>query len=55
MTEKEVRFMSWKELLKAIPRYEKLGYECEVRGWEGMQQNKMIIRDTMERGKEWDG
>ena len=54
MTEKEVRFMSWKELLKAIPRYEKLGYECEVRGWEGMQQNKMIIRDSL-RGERNDG
>ncbi|MBO5513746.1 MAG: hypothetical protein J5961_04050 [Mogibacterium sp.] len=44
--EKAVRFGSWKELLKAIPGYERLGYSCEVKGWEGMTNNTLIIREA---------
>ena len=44
---KTIRFGSWKELKRAIPGYVKLGYECEVRGWEAMRDNKLTITDTM--------
>lgn len=46
--EKEVRFLNWNDLKKAIPGYEKLGYRCEVRGWEGMRNNTLIIKDETE-------
>lgn len=52
--EKEVRFSSWNELKKAIPGYEKLGYECEVRGWEAMRNNKLTIRDTLDYAEKED-
>jgi len=46
--EKVIGFSSWSELLKAIPEYERLGFECEVRGWEGMQYNKLTIKEEDE-------
>ena len=45
--EKEVHFKTWTELLKAIPRYEKLGYACEVRGWDAMSKNILTIMDVL--------
>ena len=47
--EKVIKFLTWNELKKAIPGYVKLGYECEVRGWDGMQNNKLTIRDKLEK------
>ena len=42
--EETKRFGSWNDLMMAIPEYEKLGYECEVRGWEAMSNNILTIR-----------
>ena len=47
--EKNVRFGSWSELMRAIPGYEKLGYECEVRGYEAISNNILTIRDALEK------
>ena len=49
MEEKVIRFLSWKELLKAIPKYEKLGYECEVKGWDDMRFNRLTITDVLSK------
>ena len=48
---KTIRFGSWNELKKAIPGCVKLGYECEVRGWDAMRDNKLTITDTMKSGE----
>lgn len=44
---KTIKFENWSELKRAIPGYEKLGYECEVRGWDGMRYNILTIKDTL--------
>lgn len=40
---KDVRFRTWKELLKTALKLEKQGYICEVKGFEGMRFNKLTI------------
>ena len=45
--EKKVTFSTWNEMLKAIPGYEKLGYDCEVMGWDDMRYNRLTIRDKL--------
>ncbi len=47
---KTIKFGSWSELKRAIPGYEKLGYKCEVRGWEDMRHNILTITDEIEGG-----
>lgn len=37
------RFRTWKELLKEADRLVKLGYICEVKGWEDIRTNKLTI------------
>ena len=48
--EERKRFGSWNDLMMAIPKYEKLGYECEVRGWEAMRNNVLTIRRIVKEG-----
>ena len=38
-----IKFNTWKELVKEALRLEKLGYICEVKGWEDMRYNKLTI------------
>lgn len=45
---KTIKFGSWSELKRAIPGYERLGYKCEVVGWEGMRHNILTISDSIE-------
>ena len=45
---KTIKFGSWSELKRAIPGYERLGYKCEVVGWEGMRHNILTIKDRLE-------
>lgn len=46
---KVIRFGSWNELKRAIPKYEKLGYECEIKGWDDMRFNQMTITDVLSK------
>ena len=46
--EKRIRFEDWQELLKAVPGYLKLGYRCEVRGWDDARDNVLTITDGLE-------
>ena len=34
--------------MKAIPEYERLGFDCEVKGWDGMRYNILTIKDRLE-------
>ena len=45
---KEIHFPTWEALKKAVPEYERLGYKCAVRGWDGMSNNTLIIEDALE-------
>ena len=47
---KEIRYRTWKELLKAALKLEKQGYICEVKGFEGMRFNKLTITYNDEKG-----
>ena len=49
---KVIRFGSWNKLKRAIPKYEKLGYECEVRGWDDMRFNRLTITDVLSKEAE---
>ena len=46
--EKRIRFEDWQELLTAVPGYLKLGYRCEVRGWDDARDNVLTITDGLE-------
>lgn len=43
MVIKVQRFRTWKELLKEADRLVKLGYICEVRGWEDIRANTLTV------------
>lgn len=45
---KVIRYNTWKELLRAVKYYCKLGIRCEVRGWEDMRFNKLTIFEEVE-------
>lgn len=47
--EKRIHFESWKELLRAVPGYVKLGYQCEVRGWDDMSDNVLTVIDGLRK------
>lgn len=50
--EKTIKFGSWNELKRAIPKYEKLGYECEIKGWDDMRFNRLTIKDVLSKEDE---
>lgn len=39
------KFNTWEELKEEALRLEKLGYICEVKGWAGIQENKLVVMD----------
>lgn len=43
-----IRCDSWEDLKKTAKRYSEMGFSCEVRGWEGIQYNKLTILDDWE-------
>lgn len=42
------RFRTWEELKKAALKYEAMGIETEVKGWDDMRANKLTIYDDKE-------
>lgn len=37
------RFKTWEELKKAALKYEAMGVETEVKGWDDMRANKLTV------------
>lgn len=40
---KVVSFRTWEDLIREAFRLEKLGYICEVRGWNDMRFNRLTV------------
>ena len=43
MVIKVLKFRTWEELYKESVRLSKLGYICEVKGWEDMRANRLTV------------
>jgi len=43
MVIKILKFKTWEELYKESERLSKLGYICEVKGWDDMRNNRLTV------------
>ncbi|MBP3240087.1 MAG: hypothetical protein J6M92_06030 [Oribacterium sp.] len=43
MVIKVLKFETWKELYKEAVRLSKLGYICEVKGWDDIRANRLTV------------
>ncbi len=43
MVIKVLKFKTWEELYKESERLSKLGYICEVKGWDDMRNNRLTV------------